>query len=131
MNDLILFISPSLHDLQLTKSLISLFERTSGLGCNFAKCQMAPIQCREDHLALASAEFPCQVVDFPIKYLGIPLSVSKLPKVAFQALVDQATDKLSTWKGRSMRRSGCLILIKSTLQAIPIYVSISLWLPPW
>jgi hypothetical protein len=30
-----------------------------------------------------------------------------------------------------MQCNGCLILIKTTLQAIPIYVSISLQLPPW
>jgi hypothetical protein len=125
-DDLILFVYPSHHDMQLTRSLISLFERASGLGSNFAKCQMAPIQCGEDQLALASAELPCQMVDFPIKYLGSPLSVTKLLKVAFQSLVDQAADKFPTWKGRLMRRSGCIILIKSTLQAIPIYVSISL-----
>jgi hypothetical protein len=130
-DDLILFVSPSSRGLHLTKSLLSLFEWASGLGYNFAKCQMAPIRCGDDHLALASTEFPCQMVDFPIKHLGIPLSVIKLPKVAFQTLVDQANDNLPTWKGRLMRHSGRLILIKSTLQVIPIYVSISLELPPW
>jgi hypothetical protein len=71
-----------------------------------------------------------QLASFPIKYLGIPLSVTKLPKEAFPSLVDQAADRLPTWKGCLMRRSGQLILIKTTLQAIPIYVSISLQLPP-
>jgi hypothetical protein len=42
-NDLILFVSPSHCDLQLTRSLLSLFEWASGLGYYFAKCQMAPI----------------------------------------------------------------------------------------
>jgi hypothetical protein len=67
---------------------------------------MTPIRCEEDHLVVATAEFLCQLVSLPIKYLGIPLSVTKLPKIAFQSLVDQATDKLPMWKGRLMRRSG-------------------------
>jgi hypothetical protein len=96
------------------------------LGCNFAKGQMAPIRCDDEHLALASVEFPCNIVPFPIKYLEIPLSVTKLLKVAFQAMVDQLAHMLPTWKGGLMRRNGCLILIKTTLQAVPIYVSISL-----
>jgi hypothetical protein len=129
-DDLILFISPVHQDLQLARSLLSLFERASGLGCNYAKCQMAPIRCEEEHLALATVEFPCQVVPFPIKYLGILLSVTKLLRVAFQALVDQVADRLPMWKDRLMRHSGCLILIKTTLQAVPIYTSISLQLPP-
>jgi hypothetical protein len=83
---------------------------------------MAPIHCEEEHLAVASAEFPCQLALFSIKYLGIPLSVTKLPKEAFQSLVDQAADRVPTWKGHLMRHSGRLILIKTTLQAIPIYV---------
>jgi hypothetical protein len=92
---------------------------------------MALIRCGEDHLAVAAAEFPCQIVDFSIKYLGILLSVTKLPWVVFQSLVDQAANRLSTWKGRLLRHNGRLTLIKTTLQAIPNYVSISLQLPPW
>jgi hypothetical protein len=95
-DDLILLTSPSHQDLQLTRPLLSLFERASGLASNFAKCQMALIRCVEDHLALASAEFPCQMVALSIKYLRIPLSVSKLPRVVFQSLVDLAANKLPT-----------------------------------
>jgi hypothetical protein len=76
VDDLIMFNSPSARDLQLTRSLLSWFEKASGLSCNFSKCQMAPIRCDEEHLAVAAAEFPCQLVSFLIKYLGIPLSVS-------------------------------------------------------
>jgi hypothetical protein len=46
------------------------------------KCQMAPIRCSEEQTELATAFFPCQRVDFPIKYLGLPLSTTKLPKSA-------------------------------------------------
>jgi hypothetical protein len=74
--------------------------------------------------------FPCQLVEFPIKYLGIPLSVAKLPRSALQLLVDRVVDRLKTWKGRLLCRSGRLTLIKMTLSTIPIYTSISLGLPP-
>jgi hypothetical protein len=36
---------------------------------------------------------------FPIKYLGLPLLVSKPPKSALLTLVDQMADRLPTWKG--------------------------------
>jgi hypothetical protein len=70
-------------------------------------------------------------VSFPIKYLEIPLSVSKLPKSALQPLMYKVVDKLSAWHGRLMHRSGCLTLIKTTLSAMPIYTSISIGLPSW
>jgi hypothetical protein len=56
---------------------------------------------------------PLQAVQFPIKYLGI------------------LANKLSVWKGQLMHHSSCLALIKSTLAAMPVYLSISIGLPEW
>jgi hypothetical protein len=44
---------------------------------------------------------------------------------ALLPLVDKMADRLPTWKGRLMHRSGHLPLIKSTLATIPIYTTIS------
>jgi hypothetical protein len=55
-----------------------------GLRHNPSKCEMAPIRCAEGDIQLATNIFPCQLVDFPIKYLGIPLALGKLPKSALQ-----------------------------------------------
>jgi hypothetical protein len=92
---------------------------------------MAPIRCSEDQTRLATNIFPCQLVDFPIKYLGTLLSVSKLPRTVFQPLIDCMTDMLLDWKGRLLHRSGRLVLIKTTLTAVPIHVTIGVELPPW
>jgi hypothetical protein len=43
-------------------------------------------------------------VDFLIKYLGLPLSNSKLSKSLLQTLVDCVTDKLPASKGRILHR---------------------------
>jgi hypothetical protein len=83
-------------NLQLFRDIFSLFEGASGLGCNIAKCQMVPIRCDEAQVELATSMFPCQLMEFPLKYLGIPLSVHKLPKAALQPLVECAVDKLPT-----------------------------------
>jgi hypothetical protein len=82
-------------------------------------------------LALATSIFPCQLMDFSMKYLGIPLSLYKLPRLMLQPLVDRVTDRLPTWKGSLMHRSGDLTLIKTTLSAILVYTSIGIRLPPW
>lgn len=71
------------------------------------------------------------MTDFPIKYLGVPLSVKKLPKASLQPLVDKVADRLPVWKGRLMNRSGRLALIKSTLSAILVHIPINLKLDPW
>jgi hypothetical protein len=91
----------------------------------------APIGCTEDQVALAESLFTCPVVEFLIKYLGIPLFVTKLPKAALHPLVDWVADKLPMWKGNLMQRSSRLVLIRTTLSAIPTYTAISIDIPPW
>jgi hypothetical protein len=43
---------------------------------------------------LATRLFQCKVVNFPTNYLGIPLSVTKLPKSVLQPLINKAADHL-------------------------------------
>jgi hypothetical protein len=59
------------------------------------------------------------------------MSVHNLPKASLQPLANRVTDKLPTWKGSLMHHGGRLVLIKSTLSAIPVYTSIGVGLPPW
>jgi hypothetical protein len=82
-------------------------------------------------VSLATPLFPCQQMDFLIKYLSIPLSFTKLPKSALQHLVDRVADRLPVWKGWLLHRRGRPVLIKTTLFAILVYTSISIGLPPW
>jgi hypothetical protein len=70
-----------------------------------------------------------QVVEFPLHYLGIPLSVTRMSKIAWQRLIDSVVDRLPVWKGKLMHKSGCLTFIKSTLAAVLIHTAISLELP--
>jgi hypothetical protein len=130
-DDMATFISPCLQDIRLTRGIRDTFQKASGLACNLSKSQLVPIRCAEDQIAISLQDFPCQLATFPIKYLGMPLSVSKLPKTALQPLVDRVADKLPAWHGCLMHRSGRLTLIKTTLSAIPVYTSISLCLPQW
>jgi hypothetical protein len=62
-DDLVLFLSSTAQDLQLTKCILSLFEGASGLACNVQKCQMTPIHCDTEQCALATSLFPCQAVN--------------------------------------------------------------------
>jgi hypothetical protein len=100
-------------------------------GEDVSKCQMAPIRCNPAKIQVMAFAFLCQVMDFPIKYLGLPLSIKELPRSALQPLADKVVDRLPTWQGKLMHWSGRLVLIKTTLSSIPIYTSICIELPPW
>jgi hypothetical protein len=64
-------------------------------------------------------------------YSIFPLSVTKLPKSALQTLANMMGDTLPTWKGKLINWSGRLTLIKTTLSAMPVHMTISLDLPAW
>jgi hypothetical protein len=93
------------------------------------KCQIVSIRCMEDQVVQAIAVLPGQMVIFPIKYLGLPLLVSKLPKCALQLLIHKMVDWLPAWQGRLMHRCGRLTLIKTMLAMTLVYTGISFHLP--
>jgi hypothetical protein len=39
--------------------------------------------------------------------------------------------KLPAWKGKLLHPSGRLTLVKTTIAAMPVYMAISIELPPW
>jgi hypothetical protein len=131
VDHLIMFIEPKVGDIETVMEIFNLFKGVSGLGCNLGKCQLAPIRCSLEQVELAINLFPCSLVQFLIKYLGAPLSITKLLKSALQLLVDKMANKLPTWKGNLMNHSGHLALIKTILSAMSVYTAIILSLPPW
>lgn len=103
----------------------------SGLRTNFAKCSITPIRCSDEDLELVHSCFPCSISDFPCTYLGIPLSVCKLPKAALQPLVNRVVHRLLPWKGRLTTLAGRSVLVQSVLSSIPVHVSMAIGLPAW
>lgn len=72
-DDVVLFMAPRQQDLVLTRSILEIFARASGLASNSNKCRLSPIQSNlEDTVTLLSF-FPGRIDPFPITYLGIPL----------------------------------------------------------
>ena len=54
-----------------------------------------------------------------------------LPKSQYRPLIDKIGAKLPAWQGKLLNRSGRLVLVKSTLSALPIYLMMSDKLPSW
>ena len=55
---------------------------------NVEKCVATPIRCTEEMVATVQQVFPCVITAFPCKYLGIPLSLSRLTRADEQPLID-------------------------------------------
>lgn len=73
----------------------------------------------------------CEVASFPCKYLGLPLSLTRLKAVDLQPILDKLADRLPGWKVALLDKSGRLILVKAVLTAIPLYLLVALEVPRW
>jgi hypothetical protein len=130
-DDLVIFLKLVAKDIRLARAILEFFASVSGLHTNLWKCQFTLIRCSTEQMALLTQWFPCQLVHFPCKYLGIPLSIYKLKRQDLMPLVEAVVDRLPTWKSRFKSRAGHTTLTKVTLTTIPIHVSIVVELSPW
>jgi hypothetical protein len=121
-NNLAIFVSPSEQDLCCVRAVLQAFAEASGLCSNISKNKFTSIQCTKELIQLVQLHLLCQLVHFPFRYLGVPLSVFQLKCCDLQPLVDVVADRLPSWKAGMLSRPGRTALVKSTLSAIPLYI---------
>lgn len=129
-DDVVLFLAPRHQDLILTRGILEIFARASGLSTNINKCLISPIQCDLEATVTLMNFFPGKIDPFPITYLGIPLALRKLGNAELQPLVDKVASRLPTWKANLQNRAGRTVLIKSTLSAIPTHIALVINISP-
>jgi hypothetical protein len=74
---------------------------------------------------------PCQMVDFPCKYLGLSLSLKKITKDHIQPYIDKIADQLPGWKADLLTKPGRRILGQFVLTSMLIYLEMVVDLPAW
>jgi hypothetical protein len=79
-DDVILFAHRNVHEATAIKEILQFFGDTSSLRTNMAKCSITDIYASEDALTYVQQILGCQITTFPICYLGLPLSTSKVQK---------------------------------------------------
>ena len=118
-DDVALFLQPIAADINLSLKLLHLFGEASGLKTNVQKSNVLPIRCAEEDLTLIQNLLPCEVLDFPCKYLGLPLSNRKLTKEQVQPIIDKVAEQLPGWKADLMTRAGRVTQVQFVLTRYP------------
>jgi hypothetical protein len=85
---LVVFLHPSAWDFNCIRQILELFAGASGLSTNLDKCTMTPIYCSQEDIQAMQHVFPCRIQEFPTKYLGAPLSLSRLGHADEKQLVE-------------------------------------------
>jgi hypothetical protein len=92
-DDATLFIKPTKKEFEVTKSILQIFEDTSGLASNMAKIEFYLIRC-----AQANLDFLFQggsiLSDFTCTYLGLPLYFKKPTREMLQSMIQKIAKRL-------------------------------------
>lgn len=113
------------------KIVLRLFTAVSGLRINFDKSSWIPINVDMNQVPIISVLLGCSQSEFPINYLGLPLTLNRPTKDLFIPLIEKVEHRLEGWKSRLISRGGRLLLMNSVLSSIPIYFMASFLLPKW
>ena len=130
-SNLLQMILTAANDINLILNILQLFGDASGLRTNVQKSSVMPIQCSEDNMAVVQNLLPCEIMSFPCKYLGLPLSLRKLTREQFQPIIDRIVDQLPGWKADLMTRAGRAVQVQFVLTAMLIYLAMAIDLPHW
>lgn len=122
-------MAPFKEDIEQLTHILEGFDEVTGLVTNLEKSSVAPIRCSGIDLSAVLQCFPAVRSSFPMRYLGLPLSVHRLRRSDFQHLEDKIAGKLVTWQGKFITAAGRATLVKFVISAQATYHLTSLALP--
>jgi hypothetical protein len=128
-DDTIICLKHNTEGARNLKMLLYMYELMAGLKINFLKSEIMTINDEGNWAARYAEIFNCQMGSFPIKYLGVSVSPSRLYVVDWLPLIEKTNKKLDVWKGGSMSIAGRKTLIDSSLSNAPLY-QMSIYLLP-
>lgn len=124
-NDTIICLKHDLDGARSLKMLLYMYEFMADLKINFNKSEVMTINDEGHWDQVYAGIFNCQVGSFPIKYLGVPVSPSRLHVADWLPLIEKSNKRLDVWQGGTLSIAGRKTLIDSSLSNAPIYVDLS------
>jgi hypothetical protein len=118
-----LFVDKDVEKARNLKWILTCFELMAGMIVDYHKSELVPINFEiMEEVQQCASMFGCPVGVFPIKYLCILLHYHKLRREDLQPLIDKIIKRIARWRGKLLTHAGRLILIKTCLTSIPVYL---------
>jgi hypothetical protein len=111
------------------KFLLICFELLSGLKINYHKSEVIVMGVSSQEQTRVANLLNCKEGEFPLKYLGFPISDRKLTIAELESVVAIVGSRVDPWQGRFMSSVARLILIDTCLSSMPLHM-MSLFLLP-
>jgi hypothetical protein len=122
-------MAPVRSEISSLAQILSDFGKVTGLSTNFDKSLVAPIGCNNINLVQVLQDLPATITSFPMRYLGLPLGVTRLKRSHFQYIEDKAMARLAPLHGRYFNMAGRRAIVTSVLTSQAIYPLTSLEVP--
>jgi hypothetical protein len=129
-DDTVIFIAPVHEEVDQFAQILQRFGEVTGLVTNLDKSSVVPIRCDDIDLPHVLHSFPAVIKSFPVRYLGLPLTVYRLKRSDLQHLEDKFAAKMVPWEGRNITVAGRTALVKSVLSSLAIFHLTPLNIPP-
>jgi hypothetical protein len=121
VDDTVVYLEDDLEKARNMKNFLYMFEQMSGLKINFEKSEIVLVGGDNNTAREYADLFNCQITLFPIKYLGVPVSASRLHVVDWGKMDENPAKKLDILQGNSLSIAGRTTLINSSLVNSAIY----------
>lgn len=128
-NDAIIFANPSREEIDYLMDMLESFGDATGLKINNAKSTATPTCCHDIDLSTVLQSFGGPIAQFPIRYLGLPLTTGRLRLVHLQFILDRMRARLAGWKGKMLSMAGRRVLVRCVLTAMPTFALTALKIP--
>jgi hypothetical protein len=128
--DTLIVLQGDLGGASALKLILDQFAALSGLHINYAKSTLVPIRMDEQSVLLCVKTIGCEREGFPQPYLGLPLSINKLPLSAYTPYIQKTDRYLSGWQAHLLNPMVRAVLVNSVLDSQLVYFMSSLQLPP-
>lgn len=128
VDDTILFLQYSKEDIINLKFILFCYEEMSVMRINYSKSEIFTVGLSEELGQEVANAFNCKLSNFPMKYLGLPISDRRLTMAELSDAAEKMEKRLQTWKCGHLSFGGKSILINSSLTSIPMYTMGFYWI---
>lgn len=121
VDDTALMGMATIREASSLRKVLDVYLAASGQSINEGKSSIfffntpLPIQRRVSHI------LKFQIGSLPLLYLGIPISTGRQSKESWQVILDKVRVKVNHWTHRWLSFAGQVQLLRSVVQALPLY----------
>ncbi|KAL9691837.1 hypothetical protein QQ045_012264 [Rhodiola kirilowii] len=129
-DDCMLFLKAKSDSIRWMRDILKRYEAVSGQKINYTKPEAVCSKNMPQEMCRTLEErLQVKIVDAHSSYLGLPIIFSNKKAELFRSIEEKTVKRISDWKHKLLSGAGREVLVKSVLQAIPLYAMFCFKLP--